>query len=91
MPLYPNRVTAIIARGSRRLPRDGYPLTPSGLEGSSGSGDAGCRGNAGAGHSYFWRKVDFAAQISGLVPVVALVTLAGRTNAFMQGTTLLYS
>ena len=39
----------------------------------------------------FWRQVDFAAQISGLVPVVALVTLAGRTNAFMQGTTLLNS
>ena len=43
-------LAAIIAAGPRRLPRDGQPRTPSGLEGSSGSGDAGCRGAAGADH-----------------------------------------
>ncbi len=35
--------------GPYRLLRDGQPQTPSGPEGSSGSGDAGCRRSAGAG------------------------------------------
>ena len=41
-------VTAYPFRGPRRSPRGGDPRTPSGPEGSSGNGDAGRRGVAGA-------------------------------------------